>query len=242
MTWSHSCRLTTVFHTTACCMLRPSVRVASIFFYARGAWCGGRCSMNRLCRVGGLSLLMCALGALQASATPLVGDPIVRTRGGGGSIQIFGLPFTFDFGVFPIAADGCTSGQDTEFPSLTAVSCDFQNLTGSTISELNFTFGSPTSLQLTLEDTSGFFPDRFPPDGTFALAAHFGGGGIPTGFCDGDVCSGGEFGIDLVGFPDGTTAFVTSESTRTGTRQPAAPRNRPRDRGARPPAAQEIAP
>lgn len=171
--------------------------------------------MSRLYRVGGLSLLMCALGALHASASSLLADPIVRTRGGGGSIQIFELPFTFDFGVFPIApADpNCSSGPDTEFPELTAVSCNFQNLTGFTISELNFTFGSPTGpVQLTLEDPSGFFPDRFPPDGTFALAAHFGGGGIPTGFCDGDFCSGGEFGIDLVGFPDGTTAFVTSES------------------------------
>jgi hypothetical protein len=169
--------------------------------------------MSRLYRVGGLSFLMCALAALQASAAPLLGDPIVRTRGGGGSIPIFELPFTFDFGVFPIAPDGCTSGPDTEFPDLMAVSCDFQNLTGFTINDLSFTFGSPTSLQLTLEDTSGFFPDRFPPDGTFALNAHFGGPGVTTGFCGVDGCFGGEFGIDLVGFPDGTTAFVTMDST-----------------------------
>jgi len=178
--------------------------------------------MNRLYRVGGLSLLMCALGALQASASPLLldpldpGDPIVRTRGGGGSIQIFGpLPFTFDFGTFPIGPGdpNCTSAPDTEFPDLTALSCNFQNLTGFAINDLNFTFTSLTGpLQLTLEDTSGFFPDRSPINGTFALAAHFGGGGVPSGSCI-EGCFGGEFAIDLVGFPDGATAIVTMDST-----------------------------
>jgi hypothetical protein len=171
--------------------------------------------MSRMYRVGALSLLMCALGALQASATPLLGDPIVRTRGGGGSIQIFELPFTFDFGVFPTNPDpdNCTSGLNTDFPGMTVVSCDFQNLTGFTINDLNFAFTSPTGpVQLTLEDTSGFFPDRFPADGTFALAAHFGGGGVPTGSCI-EGCFGGDFAIDLVGFPDGATAVVTMDST-----------------------------
>jgi hypothetical protein len=173
--------------------------------------------MSRLYRVGALSLLMCALGALHASASSLLADPIVRTRGGGGSIQIFELPFTFDFGVFPIAPDldNCTSGPDTEFPELTAVSCSFQNLTGFAINDLDFRFVSPTGdVQLTLEDTSGFFPDRFPPDGTFASAAHFSGAGVPSGFCGFEgPCTGGEFAIDLVGFPDGTTAVVTMDAT-----------------------------
>jgi hypothetical protein len=171
--------------------------------------------MSRLYRVGALSLLMCALGALQASASPLLGDPIVRTRGGGGSIQIFTLPFTFDFGVFPIGPGdpNCTSAPDAEFPDLMALSCNFQNLTGFAINDLNFTFTSLAGpLQLTLEDTSGFFPDRFPPDGTFALNAHFGGGGVPSGSCI-EGCFGGEFAIDLVGFPDGATAIVTMDST-----------------------------
>jgi len=161
---------------------------------------------------------MCALGALQASASPLLGDPIVRTRGGGGSIQIFAgeLPFTFDFGTFPLGPDNpnCTSGLNTDFPGMNVVSCDFQNLTGFPINDLSFRFTSLTGdpLELTLQDTSGFFPDRSPADGSFALNAHFGGGGVPSGSCF-EGCFGGEFAIDLAGFPDGATAIVTMDST-----------------------------
>jgi hypothetical protein len=159
---------------------------------------------------------MCGLGVTQASATPIVPDPIVRTRGGGGSIQIFApLPFTFDFGAFPNNpdTDNCTVGPDTEHPELTAVSCNFQNLTGFNISELNFTFGSPNALELTLEDTSGFFSASIPPSSFFGFTAHFSGTGVDFGTCPIEgPCVGGEFGIDLVGFPDGTTASVTSAS------------------------------
>jgi hypothetical protein len=159
---------------------------------------------------------MCGLGVTQASATPIVPDPIVRTRGGGGSIPIFApLPFTFDFGAFPDDPDGagtdCTVGPDNEFPDLTAVRCNFQNLSGFTINELNFTFGSPSALELTLEDTSGFFSASIPPSSYSGFTAHFSGSGVLSGTCPIEgPCIGGEFGIDLVGFPDGTTAFVTS--------------------------------
>jgi len=175
------------------------------------------CSMNRTLLATGLSLVMCGLGVTQALATPIVLDPIVRTRGGGGSIQIFPpLPFTFDFGVINNNPDSanCTFGPDTEFPELNALSCNFQNLTGFTITELNFTFGgSADPFELTLEDTSGFFSASIPPSSFFGFTAHFDGTGVESGSCPFEgPCTGGEFGIDLVGFPAGATAFVTSAS------------------------------
>ncbi len=175
--------------------------------------------MNRALLATGLSLVMCGLGVTQALATPIVPDPIVRTRGGGGSIQIFSpLPFTFDFGVSPNNPDpaNCTFGPDDEFPELNALSCNFQNLTGFTINDLNFTFGgSPDPFELTLEDTSGFFSASIPPSSYFGFTAHFSGSGVESGSCPviEGPCTGGEFGIDLVGFPDGTTAIVTMSAS-----------------------------
>jgi len=173
--------------------------------------------MFRICSKATLTVLVSMIagpGIPALSASPLL-DPIVRTRGGGGSIQIFELPFEFNFGAFPSDPDGlgtdCSVGPDTEFPDLTKVSCDFQNLTGSTISELHFIFGAPAPLELTLEDPSGFFSTGLPDGSFFALTANFQGTGVPSGSCT-EGCFGGEFGIDLVGFPVGTTAFVTSAS------------------------------
>lgn len=168
---------------------------------------------------------MVVVGVTAAAASPIL-DPIVRTRGGGtGSYQIFSLPYFFDFGAFPTdpdtlpanigLGDNCTVG--TDIPSgLPMVSCEFQNLTGQTISLLDFQFsipGDPTGLLFTTESV----PDNLWNTRTIdQFGAHFAGGGIASGVCTGDidvVCLGGDFGIDLIGFPEGTniTAVASTE-------------------------------
>jgi hypothetical protein len=150
----------------------------------------------------------------QAFAGPILDDPIVRVRGGGTSIPITGLPFFFDFGNFPDDPDGelgpdCSSGPGTgDDAGFTVVSCGFQNLTGLTISLLDFSFSVETDGTFFVQDPDNFFDNEFIK----AMGAQFAGGGIPSGSCDGGpdlqiegvICFGGEFIIDLVGFAPGT--------------------------------------
>jgi hypothetical protein len=186
--------------------------------------------MSRLFRVAGLSLLMlAAFGSLKASATTVTpDDPIVRTRGGGGSIQFFTLPFTFSFGSFPDDPDGpvdpddpegpgsnCSVGPDSIHTELTAVTCNFQNLTNQTISLLNFTFGIPGDTSSLIFDTED--PDERWGSGddrsiTAAGARFTGGNGLVSGSCI-EGCSGGEFAVDIIGFPEGTTVSMTADVT-----------------------------
>jgi hypothetical protein len=177
--------------------------------------------MSRLCRVSGLSLLLIAVfGSLPASATPLTSDPIVRTRGGGGSLPFFSLPFTFNFGAFPDESgepappSNCSFGPDSFHPELNAVSCDFQNLTNQTISLLKFTFGIPgdtSTLDFNTEDPDerwGGGSDRTINE----FGARFTGGlGLVSGTCAGDDCTGGHFSVDIVGFPAGSTIEMTAD-------------------------------
>jgi hypothetical protein len=152
--------------------------------------------------------------AVSASAAPIV-DPIVRVRGGGASIPIFGLPFKFpdEPFTFPVDPDGegsddCTSGPSPLPDPGFTVSCGFQNLTGETISRLTFSFSVATDPEtFFLQDIDDLFENqRLRPFG-----AGFFGGGIPTGFCDEiEGCSGGEFIVDLVGFEAGTEIQMTA--------------------------------
>jgi len=92
------------------------------------------------------------------------------------------------------------------------VSCEFQNLTGQAISLLDFQFGipgDPTGLVFTTQDPDSLWNtssiDQF--------GAHFAGGGIASGVCDIEFCFGGDFFVDLIGFPEGTniTAVASTE-------------------------------
>jgi len=164
---------------------------------------------------------MVAVGVSTASATP-IHDPIVRTRGGGtGSYQIFAsdLPYFFDFGAFPTdpdtlpsnagQGDNCSVSSDGS-----TVSCDFQNLTGQFISQLTFQGSIPggePDQEMQFQDPDGLFttdPETFIVSSPGSFTAQFAGGGIASGGCsvDGDItfCFGGDFSIDLVGFPLGS--------------------------------------
>lgn len=147
--------------------------------------------------------------AATAAASPIQ-DPIVRVREGGESIPIYSLPFMFNFGAFPSNPDPDNCIVDTELVGddlLPRVSCGFQNRTGVTITALQLGFanlGDPEGLVFAVDDPNELFTFEFiDPSG-----ALFQGGGIPSAACyDGDVgpwCQGGEFIIDLVGFPEGT--------------------------------------
>jgi hypothetical protein len=174
--------------------------------------------MLRFCATSLTALVIAVLGVTTASASPIL-DPIVRTRGGGtGSYLIRGLPYAFDFGAFPDDPDllpenidrdqgeNCDVGTDVG-TGLPMVTCEFQNLTGQNISLLDFHFNIPGGgglLDFTAEDPDGVWnvhtADQF--------GAHFAGGGIAPFRCVGEfepVCGGGDFFIDLIGFPTGTT-------------------------------------
>jgi hypothetical protein len=168
--------------------------------------------MVRVVKVFAFALLLSAFGAMHASADTIT-DPIVRTKAGGGSIPIFGFPFFYSFGVFASNPDvsNCTIGSET---AGTVVSCDFQNLTGQTLGFLDFDFdysgvpsGPPPIEEFFTEDPDEFWNIRFIDQ----FGAQFIGGGIPSGFCDEiDGCFGGEFIVELVGFPEGTIIDMTA--------------------------------
>jgi hypothetical protein len=175
--------------------------------------------MFRFCATSLTALVMAVLGVTTAAASPLL-DPIVRTRGGGtGSYQIFSLPYFFDFGTFPTDPDTLpvNTGQGdnckviTDIPSgLPMVSCDFQNLTGQTISLLDFQFsipGDPTGLTFTTEA----IPDVWGNRTIDQFGALFAGGGIASGVCDVE-CFGGDFAIDLIGFPEGSNITMVAST------------------------------
>ena len=179
---------------------------------------GGR--MLRFCATSLTALVIAVLGVTTASASTIL-DPIVRTRGGGtGSYQIFALPYSFDFGAFPTdpdtlpantgQGDNCTVG--TDIPSgLPMVSCEFQNLTGQTISLLDFQFsipGDPTGLTFTTEA----IPDVWGNRTIDQFGAQFVGGGLASGFCDIEFCFGGDFAIDLIGFPTGSNITMVAST------------------------------
>src|SRR5262245_40831047 len=190
---------------------------------------GGR--MLRICRAASLTALLTAVVGVSTASASTILDPIVRTRGGGtGSYQIFSLPYSFNFGTFPddpdalaeniarLQGENCFVGTDSG-TGLPMVTCDFQNLTGQTISLLDF-FGSipggnPAQL-MEFQDPDGLFandpaPFTSTPPATFA--AQFSGGGIASGVCFGEidfVCTGGDFSIDLIGFPNGTSLSMVA--------------------------------
>jgi hypothetical protein len=171
--------------------------------------------MLRFCATSLTALVIAVLGVTTASASPIL-DPIVRTRGGGtGSYQISSLPYAFDFGAFPTdpdtlpantgQGDNCSVGTDVD-SGLQMVSCEFQNLAGQAITLLDFQFGipgDPTGLVFTTQD-----PDNlWSISNIDAFGAQFAGGGIASGVCTGDIevfCVGGDFFVDLIGFPEGT--------------------------------------
>jgi hypothetical protein len=173
--------------------------------------------MVRLVKISAFALLLSVIGIVHASAETIT-DPIVRTKAGGGSIPIFApLPFEFSFGVFPSDPDGplgnCFVDPDID-PAGILVSCAFQNLTGQTLTELDFDFdytgvpdGPPPVETFFTEDPNEFWNFR----SINQFSALFQGGGIPSGFCDEiDGCFGGEFIVELVGFPEGTIVDMTA--------------------------------
>ena len=175
--------------------------------------------MFRLVKISALALLLSVIGIVHASAETIT-DPIVRTKAGGGSIGI--PPLNFSFGTFASdpdgAGDNCFVGTDFE-TSLTLVSCAFQNLTGETITSLNFDFdygavsgGPPPIEEFSAVDEGGFFD--FQNINQFS-AVFGGGGGIPPAFCEGELCVpfGGEFIVELVGFPTGTVIDMVVNET-----------------------------
>jgi hypothetical protein len=172
--------------------------------------------MLRLLKVSGLAFALFVGAAVQASAATII-DPIVRTKLGGGSIPIPPpLPFFFSFGAFPTDPDGelgsnCFVDPDID-PAGILVSCAFQNQTGETIQFLDFDFllpGPPGSLVFTAEDPNGLFDFETANAG----GAQFLGGGISPCNFDGEFCFGGEFIIELVGFPQGTIIDMTAAAT-----------------------------
>jgi hypothetical protein len=166
--------------------------------------------MLRVVKIGAFAVLLALFAASQASATTII-DPIVRTRLGTlGSIPIFGLPFDYDFypgsETFPANPDpeNCEVGTEG---SLDRVTCQFQNRTGVPITFLDFNFVFPTGTDpgsLTFvadDDENNLFATQFA---NFGGATFAGGSGIPSCTFDGELCFGGDFLIDLVGFPQGT--------------------------------------
>lgn len=175
--------------------------------------------MLRVLKVGVLAFVLSVGAAVQASASTII-DPIVRTKlGGSGSIQIFSLPFFYDFynvGSFPDdpddptdlewPEDNCSVGTEAGMPLVT---CTFQNLTGVPITQLDFNFNIPSGsgpLAFFAEDPDNLFSFE---TSNFSGALFFGGGGIPSGSCP-EGCFGGDFQIDLVGFPTGTLIDMTA--------------------------------
>lgn len=176
--------------------------------------------------------MITVVGVTTASATTIT-DPIVRTRGGGtGSYQIFELPYSFNFGTFPTDPDAlqenidrgqgqnCIVGIDTGTISnpgtgLPMVSCEFQNLTGQTISLLDFQFsifGDTTGLEFNTQSEPVNLWDSRTIN---VLGAQFVGGGIASGVCFGEIdvfCEGGDFGIDLIGFPAGSNVTMIASA------------------------------
>jgi hypothetical protein len=171
--------------------------------------------MFRLLKIGALVLLLSVVAAIPASAATII-DPIVRTRQGGTSIPVVQpLPFRFDFGLFPDLpdADNCFLGSD---PAGVMVSCAFQNQTGESLTFLDFDFGlpgPPGALFFSAEDLGGFFQFTTANSaGALLLAGSF--AGIPPAFCDPEFgCSGGEFIVDLIGFPEETRITMVANDT-----------------------------
>lgn len=154
-------------------------------------------------RCSALILLAFGIAAMPASADPITLDPIVRVRYAGGSVPIYALPFSFDFGALPNDPDG--AGTDCLVFSEaagTGVGCMFANYTGEPITYLRvaYTNPQPGSLVFAVEDPDSIFSsEMIDPH-----AATFSGGGIPDGR---------HFIIDLVGFPVGTTATLSTVPT-----------------------------
>jgi hypothetical protein len=165
-------------------------------------------------RIGLIMLAIVAAVAWLSVGDVMAGpvtDPIVRVRGGGNSIPILALPFTFDFGTFPAPPDSPNCYANSE-NGMDLVGCYFQNQTGMTISflQLDYILGlNSGGLEFTAEDVNGLFATSAAD----ASAATFtGGAGIPTCGWDGATCYGGEFTIELLGFPDDTTIGMTAAS------------------------------
>ncbi len=172
--------------------------------------------MFRVVKISALALLLSVIAASQTSAATIL-DPIVRTKAGGTSIGIPPpLPFVFPFGSFPTDPDGSDSNcgfiEDGD-PFGDLVFCTFQNLTGQTIQFLDFDFGlpgSPGSLVFFGRGSGRFL--RL--ETANSAGAQFIGGGIPSGFCDEiEGCFGGEFIVELVGFPEGTIIDMTAAAS-----------------------------
>jgi hypothetical protein len=172
--------------------------------------------MLRILKLSTLASALVVAVAMQASAATIV-DPIVRTRLGTlGSIPIDSLPFFYDFyddGTFPDNPDpaNCVVGIEG---SLDIVTCEFQNRTGQAITFLDFDFLFPTgtdpgTLTFVADDQDNLFATE---NSNFAGAQFLGGAGIPSCNFDGEFCFGGDFLIDLVGFPVGTTMTMTADA------------------------------
>ncbi len=173
--------------------------------------------MRRLSFIAGLSLMLSTVGIADLAAAPI--DPIVRTRaGGGGSVHITELPFDFTFPLFPAPYGhpdnrNCWVGHED---AGTVLTCAFQNVTGQTISQLDFRFTLPQDhdpLVFSVEDPNNLFSTETINE----TGARFAGGGILSATCDcgfdrasSRYCSGGHFFIDLVGFPVGTSVSLTA--------------------------------
>ena len=173
-------------------------------------------------RIGLITLAVVAAIAWLSVGEVMAGpiDPIVRVKVPGiGSIPIPApLPFMFDFGTFPSPPDPSNCYAGTE-GGMNLVGCYFQNQTGMTISflQLMYALGSdPGGLVFTVEDPDGLFAASTAN----ASAATFTGGGeqpgIPTCTPGDGYCYGGDFVIELVGFPDGTTTEMTASTPDPG--------------------------
>jgi hypothetical protein len=181
--------------------------------------------MVRLPRIAFFATVL-SFVAFEAAASP-IRDPVVRTRGGGGSIPIESLPFTYNFGSFPSDPDGidgsldefpgdnCFVGTNDEFTvdEVPMVTCAFQNRTGSPITILDFLYTdigfTPSEFQII--DDGGFFGSGNLNIGNFGARFALSGdnNGIPTCTPDIESCIGGEFFIDLIGFsPDTAISMV----------------------------------
>jgi hypothetical protein len=176
--------------------------------------------MLRFCATSLTALVIAVLGVTTASASTIL-DPIVRTKGGGGSIEISSLPFPYDFGAFPTDPDGdggdCNffdTDPDSEF-DLPTVRCEFQNVTFRTISLLDFHFNIPgggAGLDFQTRDPDGFWQSEPFIDEN---GVRFFGSGIPPAVCGGidEICTGGHFFVDLIGVPNGTTIDMVASET-----------------------------
>jgi hypothetical protein len=172
--------------------------------------------MFRVVKMSAFAILLSLFAVSESSAGTII-DPIVRTRLGTlGSIPIFGLPFEFDFtpgsNTFPSNPDPANCEVGTE-GSLDRVTCQFQNRTGVPITFLDFDFIFPTgtdpgSLTFVADDQNNLFSDE---NANFGGALFAGGAGIPSCNFDGELCFGGDFLIDLVGFPQGSRITLLAD-------------------------------